>query len=113
MCVSIFLALSLTMAAIARPLSLTCPTVLLQWFLMSSNLKNEPSEAAKVTRRDDHADIIEWKLADGCEMGMFSSDPQQTFVLVYLKLTLSFRKHFREVFHHMHLKLHPKHEEEI
>lgn len=38
-CFSIFLALSLTMDGMARPLSRSCPTVLLEWFLMSSNLK--------------------------------------------------------------------------
>lgn len=35
----------------ASPLSLSCPTVLLKWFLMSFNLENERSEIATVTGR--------------------------------------------------------------
>lgn len=57
--------------------------------------------------KDDHADIIEWKLVDGWEMGMFSSHPQQDLVLVYLKLTRSLGKHFREGFHHRQPKVPP------
>lgn len=48
---SIFFALSFSLDNKANPLSLSCPTVLLKWFLMSFNLENEHSEVATVTGR--------------------------------------------------------------
>ncbi|MEQ2308567.1 hypothetical protein AMECASPLE_029433 [Ameca splendens] len=51
LCMSIFFALSFAMEGMASPLSLSCPTVLLKWFLISFNLENERSEVATVTRR--------------------------------------------------------------
>ncbi|KAG5263194.1 hypothetical protein AALO_G00283630 [Alosa alosa] len=48
---SISFALSFSMDNMASPLSLSCPTVLLKWFLMIFNLENERSEVATVTGR--------------------------------------------------------------